>query len=183
MFSICPCQIKISLERGGQRKSVVSQSLKTTARASSMKLRQFATIWSMPKSRRAASFQDFTTKFLGRTFRKRKILGSQLWPSNTSEGLLAPSIKKTLISRPQSQLPLIQLHQRLGLQLSQGPGTISESAADQLRPAALANTPKRIEPRSHLVPDPSLVFSFLKLGGFFTNAFSFSLAEPPRLAG
>ena len=54
-----------------------------------------------------------------------------------------------------------------------------------VRPAmasSLTNTPKTIEPRCLLVLGPTSVFSYLKSGGFFTNIFSFSPAEPPRLA-
>ena len=133
------------------------------------------------KKSERASIQDCTIELLRKTSWKKKILRSQLRPSSTSGGLSAPNIKKSLISRPQPQFSLIQLHQRLGLQFSQGPRIISESAADQPKLAALANALKRIQPWSLLVPDPSSVFSSLKLGGFFTNAFSFSPAEPPRL--
>ena len=163
-------------------KQCPSWNSKTTV-TKNTRSRQFAAVLFMQKSQRVATYQAYTTWCHGRATQKRRIPGSQHQPSNISGDYSALFTKSTQRSQQQPHPPLIWLHQRLGLQLSQGPGTISESAADQLRPAALANAPKRIEPRSLLIPGPSSVFSSLKLGGFFTNAFSFSLTEPPGLAG
>ena len=79
-------------------------------------------------------------------------------------------MKKIPISQPQPPLPLIQLPQWLGLQLSQGPGIVSESEANQLRLTAPANALQRIKPRPPLIlgRTKSLFgFSSLKLEDFF----------------
>ena len=152
-----------------------------------LKSRQFATARFMPRSPKA-SYQAYTTQYHGKATRKRIIPQSQHWPYNISGDCSILFIKIIRINQQKTQPLSTVFHRPPGLQLSlpwsaQQPN-ISE--IDQPRLAVSANALKIIEPRSPPTSGRTTSlfgFSSLNLGGFFTNAFSFSPSEPPELAG
>ena len=149
MFSTCHCWNKTPPGRSGWiKKSDKWSSMPATIIARSTKWRQFETARSMRESQNQVIYQVSTIWSHKKDIQKKRIPGSQLQRSSTSESSSARSTRIILTSQPRLLLLSTPHHRRLDRQLDRQSSRRSlsnESEDDQ--PTALTNELKRTELR------------------------------------
>ena len=145
MFSTCHCWNRTPPGRGGwTKKSDKWSSMPATMIAGSTKWRQFGTARSMQESQNQVIYQVSTIWSHGKDIQKKRIPGSQLQRSSTSESSSARSTRTILTSRPRLLLLSTPHHRWLDRRSSRR-SLSNESEDDQ--PTALTNELKRTELR------------------------------------
>ena len=143
MFSMCHCWSRTPQGRGGWTRTRRNWTPATRI-AGNTKWRQFGTARSMQESQNQVIYQVSTIWSHGKDIQKKRIPGSQLQRSSTSESSSARSTRTILTSRPRLLLLSTPHHRWLDRRSSRR-SLANESEDDQ--PTALTNELKRTELR------------------------------------